>query len=74
MSIVYVHGLKTFASLLWIKVITLALIYFFISSYKKKEFYYYQNLGVSKRFLWISSIALDIVLFVLLIILTLNIR
>ncbi len=74
MSIIYVHGLITFAALFWFKIITLGLIFYFVNSYKQKELYYYQNLGVSKLILWISTMAIDIILFILLIIITLKIK
>jgi hypothetical protein len=41
----------------------LFIIYNFIRSYKSKEFYYYQNLGLSKKFLWISTLSFDILLY-----------
>lgn len=61
-------GYSVFAVLFWYKVITTALIYCFINSYKKREYYYYQNLGLSKRKLWALSLAFDFSLFILLII------
>jgi hypothetical protein len=59
-----------FPILFWIKVATLGISYIFINSYKKHEYYYYRNLGLSKSFLWLSSIALDISIFILLMFIT----
>ena len=70
MSIISEHGLKALGSLLWIKIITLGLIYLFINNYKRREYYYYQNLGVSKMKLWYSSITIDIIMFIVLMIFT----
>ena len=74
MSIIYIHGLNAFVALFWFKIIILGFIFYFINSYKQKELYYYKNLGVSKLFLWISTMAIDIILFILLIIITLKIK
>jgi len=74
MSIIFAYGLEPFAALFWFKVLTLALIFFFINNYKKKELYYYRNLGVSKLFLWISTIAIDLSIFILFVILTIQIK
>lgn len=68
------YGIRTFMFLFWFKILTLGLIYSFISIYKKKEFYYYQNLGVSKALLWATTITIDIALFGSLIILAHKLR
>lgn len=47
----------------WFRAVVMAIIFYFINDYKRKEFYYYQNLGVSRRFLWITTYFLDTVLF-----------
>ena len=73
-SIMYIHGIKTFTILFWFKIITLGLVVLFINNYKRKEFYYYINLGVSKKLLWFSTLLFDIILFLSLLILTLYIR
>jgi len=62
------YGLATFTGLFWFKISTLGIIYFAIETTKKKEFYYYQNLGVSKRLLWSATLIFDFMLFILLII------
>jgi hypothetical protein len=68
MSIILAGGLKTLAALFWFKIITFGVIIYFINMYKRKEFYYYKNLGLSKLLLWISSGAIDLMFFVLLLI------
>ena len=73
-SIIYAWGIETIAALIWFNIITDVLILYFINIYKQKELYYYHNLGLSKSFLWIASLAIDFILFVLLIILTLMIK
>jgi hypothetical protein len=61
------YGYAIFATLFWGKLATLFIIYNFIRSYKSKEFYYYQNLGISKKILWATTLIFDISLFLLLI-------
>ena len=50
MYLVYMYGLYAISFLFWLKIFTLGIIILFINSYKKNEFYYYQNLGLSKLF------------------------
>ena len=59
------YGLSIFAILFWFKVTTLGIIYYFINNYKIREYYYYQNLGVSRIILWSATITFDIFLFLL---------
>ena len=60
---------KVFFTFFWFKIITLAITYYFVDVYKRKEYYYYQNLGISKTKLWTVTLGVDFALFVLLIIL-----
>ena len=53
---------------------SLGLTYYFINSYKNKEYYYYQNLGVSKSFLWAVTLTFDFALFIFLIIQTYHLK
>ena len=68
------YGISTFATLFWFKIATLMLVYFFIRSVKEKEFYYYQNLGVSKIILWTSVLTLDFLIFFFSMVITYNNR
>jgi hypothetical protein len=56
-------GFRIFNGILWLKIATNALVWYFINSFKAKEFFYYQNLGVSKRLLWGSALSFDFNLF-----------
>jgi hypothetical protein len=56
-------GFSIFSGILWLKIATNALTWYFINSSKAKEFFYYQNLGVSKRLLWSSTLSFDFSLF-----------
>lgn len=62
------NGLGIFAALFWVKMVTLAITFYFINAYKKKEYYYYQNLGISKVLLWTTTLIFDVALFIFLII------
>ena len=63
LTIVYTSGIATFTLLFWFKVGTMWIIYCFINSSKRKEYYYYDNLGISKRTLWIPALAVDFTVF-----------
>lgn len=73
-GLIYANGFEIFTPLFWFKIITLGLMLFFVSFYKKNEFYYYHNLGVSKRLLWTSISIIDLLIFMVLILSTLQIR
>ncbi len=65
-------GIYVIQILFWFKIFTLGAIFYFISNYKKNDFNYYKNLGLTKNQLWISTLTFDFVLFLLLILLTLK--
>ena len=44
----------------------ITLVFFYIRSYKHKEFYYYQNLGLSRGLLWTTTFCFDFALFLFL--------
>ena len=60
------YGMSIFSTLFWLKLSTLGMTVIFIRSYKSKEFYYYQNLGLSRTFLWVSTLGFDFILYLLL--------
>lgn len=64
----WLFGFQSFMAIFWFKTGTLVIIYHFIKTYKNKEFYYYQNLGISKFFLWSATLTFDFTLFIFLII------
>jgi len=74
LSVIYVYGISPFLYLFWFKIFTLAFILYANNTYKSREYFYFLNLGVSKKNLWISSALIDIVIFILLLIITLKIR
>ena len=64
------YGFGIFTTLFWFKIATLAVTFRYINSYKSKEYYYYQNLGLSRMLLWTTTLILDVIVFIILIILT----
>lgn len=70
LCIVWKYGIISFTGIFWFKIVSLGLTYYFINSYKSKEYYYYFNLGISKALLWTATLLFDFALFLLLIILT----
>lgn len=56
----------------WAKIIITALVCLAVSEYKRQEFYYYQNLGISRKMLWTIIGSLDIFIFLLLAFLVYN--
>jgi hypothetical protein len=59
----YSTGLAMFTLLFWLKVGTMWIIYYFTDNIKRKEYYYYDNLGISKSTLWIPALVLDFIVF-----------
>ncbi len=45
------------------------MIFYFINRNQQKEYKYYQNLGLSKKMLWLTTICFDFTIFIILIIL-----
>lgn len=70
----YMFGLGTFSMLFWFKVMTLGMIFYLNNSYKKNEYYYYRNLGVSKKLLWGWTLSFDLIFYLVLFILTLQLK
>ena len=63
LATVFTTGIAMFTLLFWFKIGTMWLTYYFTDSYKSKEYYYYDNLGISKRTLWIPALAFDFTVF-----------
>ena len=61
------YGLSIFRALFWVKLCTLAITFYFINTYKAREYYYYHNLHLSKALLWCSILITDFLLFIFLI-------
>ena len=57
------YGTPILLVLLWVKLSTTAIIFFYVRTYKAKEFYYYRNLGLPPAFLWFSTLTFDLILY-----------
>ena len=68
------NGISAFSPLFWFKMITVAIVYYYIKEYKSKEFYFYKNLGVSKKGLWIFAVSLDLIIYLILIIVSVHLH
>lgn len=66
-AIFWKYGYSTFSPLLFLKLITLGITFYGLNAYKYKEYYYYQNLGMSIKLLWTILLSFDLLLFILLI-------
>lgn len=58
-------GIYMIQALFWFKMITLAITFYAINEYKKNEFYYYKNLGISKLNLWLPILIFDFLFFLI---------
>lgn len=67
-------GLVAFEAVFWFKIISYGIIYYFVNSLRKNEYYYYSNLGFRKSTLWAITLSVDFVLYITLIILTYQFR
>jgi hypothetical protein len=64
------NGMGAYSALFWLKLFSLGVSIYFTNEYKKEEYFYFYNFGLSKKILWITTIILDIFLFFALMILS----
>jgi hypothetical protein len=57
------NGIHMIQIFFWFKIFTLAVIVYYTNAYKKNEFYYYKNLGLSRFKLWIPILTFDFLFF-----------
>jgi hypothetical protein len=65
-TLIYAFGVSVLVILVWFKILTMAVFAFYLNTYKQHDFYYYHNLGLSKLMLFTSTLGLDFVIFILL--------
>ncbi|OYZ00496.1 MAG: hypothetical protein B7Y37_10665 [Sphingobacteriia bacterium 28-36-52] len=73
-SLFWKFGFSVFSGIFWFKVFTGLIIFYFVNDYRKKEYYFYYNLGMSKRKLWVITLGFDFCIFILAIILINNVK
>ena len=57
------YGPPIFAAQLFLKVVTMTIVSLFVRSHYKHEFYYYQNLGLTRVFLWTITLFFDLLIY-----------
>lgn len=68
------NGISAYSALFWFKLFTLGASVYFTNEYRKEEYFYFYNFGLSKKTLWITTIILDMLIFFGLMILSFNLR
>lgn len=74
MSVMWHNGIGAYSSLFWLKLASMGAIFYLVNEYKKQEYYYFYNFGLSKKLLWIVTLSLDLILFYILTIITFQLR
>ncbi len=67
------HAYEIIIVLFWYKVVTIALVFYLSVFYRKNELYYYQNLGISKIKLIVTTFIFDFLLWLVLIIIQMTV-
>lgn len=57
------NGISAYKALFWLKLFTMGAASYFINEYKKHEYFYFYNFGLSKKTLWIFTLVFDLLLF-----------
>ena len=65
-ALLYEQGISAFVYLFWFKIFTSAIFFWSVNTYKKNQYFYYQNLGLSKNKLWAFTLGLDLALLIIL--------
>ncbi|PJE46628.1 MAG: hypothetical protein CUR34_08345 [Sediminibacterium sp.] len=73
-SLFWKYEFSVFSGIFWFKFFTGMIIYYFVNDFRKKEYYFYYNLGISKRQLWVTTLGFDFSVFILSIILISNVK
>ncbi|MDY0142854.1 MAG: hypothetical protein RBR97_13270 [Bacteroidales bacterium] len=59
------NGIHMIQYLFWFKIFTLTITVYLTNVYKKNEIYYYKNLGISRRTLWIPILIFEFLFFLI---------
>jgi len=68
------YGSSAYSILFRYKIITSAVIFLYIREYKSKEFYFYKNLGISQKALWLFSFIFDFTVYFIVVTIALNLH
>ena len=59
------EAIALFPGFFWLKVFMLGISFYYVHTFRKKEYFYYYNLGWSKSRLWWTTLSFDFGLFVI---------
>jgi hypothetical protein len=59
------EAIALFPGFFWLKVFILGISFYYVHTFRKKEYFYYYNLGWSKSRLWWTTLSFDFGLFVI---------
>lgn len=62
-GILYLSGIRLLPAVCWFKLLSDSIILYYIRSYRRSDYIYYHNLGLSKLQLWAYSLSLDTMVF-----------
>lgn len=68
------NGIAAYPALFWFKIFTMGASFYLINEYRKQQYFYFYNFGLSKKALWIFSLAFDLLLFFGIMILAYNLQ
>lgn len=57
------HGPASLKAILWFKVITFGVIVFHVENTRKQAFWYFYNLGLTRKILWVGVVFIDFSIF-----------
>lgn len=61
--ILWQNGIGAYKGLFWLKLFSMGISFYLVNEYKKHEYFYFYNFGLSKKMLWITTLAVDLLLF-----------
>ena len=68
------NGLVAFQGCFWLKILSYGVIYYFIDQLRKNQYHYYNNLGLKKSVLWATTLSVDFMFYIVLIIVSYKIK
>ena len=72
--ILWRNGIGAYKGLFWLKIFTMGVSFYLVNEYRKQEYIYFHNFGLSKKTLWITTLTFDLLLFFGIMILTYQLR
>ena len=68
------NGTAIYSTLFWFKFFTMGASGYLVNEFRKEEYFYFFNFGLSKKTLWISTLTFDLFLFFACMILSYQLR